>query len=84
MKGLISFIKEALSSGDGASSKRLISFVTCVSMIVSFFVAQATGKSAPQYMFDTLGYIVMFGLGAVATEVVGKFSKSGNDEKPSN
>lgn len=81
MKKVLSFIKDALSSGDGASSKRLITFIVVLALIVSLFVAQLFGKVAPEFMFLGMRDVAMFGLGAVATEIAGKFAKSSSDDK---
>lgn len=82
MKGLITFIKEALSSVDGASSKRLITFMIVTSLIISLFVSQLTGKTPPEWMFSSLVSLSMVGLGTVAAEIAGKFVKKTPTDEP--
>ena len=81
MKGIILFVKEALSSVDGASSKRLITFMIVVVLLISLVVAQLFNKVPPEWMYTALVNLSMFGLGAVASEIAGKFAKSKTDEK---
>jgi len=79
MKQIVSFIKEALSSGDGASSKRLITFMVVVALIISLFIAQLFGKIAPEFMFSSLVTLAMVGMGTVAAEIASKFAKPKSD-----
>ena len=82
MKSFLSFLKEALSSVDGASSKRLITFIIVVSLIISLFVAQLTGKTPPEWMFSSLVSLSMVGLGTVAAEIASKWAKTPTSNEP--
>lgn len=69
------FLKQALSSGSDASSKRIITFMIGVALVLSLFIAQLFKLLPPDWMYDNLSSVLMFGLGAIASEVVGKFTK---------
>jgi positive regulator of sigma E activity len=62
-------LKIILSGDNGRlSSKRVVALICVVALLVSFFVAQFTGMIAPQYMFETISYIAMSGLGFTVIE----------------
>jgi hypothetical protein len=73
---MIEFLKQALSSGDGASAKRLITFLFALVIIVIALVDQFAHKIISEFVFNGLVTIELIGLGSVASEVIGKFSKS--------
>lgn len=64
----LTFIKSSLSTLGEVSSKRIVTFITINSLIISFFIAQITGRTPPEYMFEYLSYIVMTGIGFTAFE----------------
>ena len=71
---MIEFLKQALSSGSDASSKRIITFIIAIALVVSLFLAQFFKLIPPDWMYNNLSSVLMFGLGAIASEVIGKFS----------
>ena len=73
---MIKFLKEALSSGDGASAKRLITFLFALAIISIAIVDQLLHKVISEFVFNGLVTVELIGLGSVASEVIGKFSKN--------
>jgi positive regulator of sigma E activity len=71
---ILSLFKDSLISNLGdVSSKRIMSFMTLLILLISYLIAQIWGKSAPEYMFEYLSYIVIAGMGFTSVE---KFSKN--------
>jgi len=67
-------VREILSDAAGnLSSKRTVTMLCVFLMIIGFFVTIFTSHKIPEYMWNTLSYIVMAGLGLTASERVTNF-----------
>ena len=56
------------SHDDKLSSKRVITFVAFISCVVAFFANLFWGFEVKQFMFDSMIYLIMVGMGATAAE----------------
>lgn len=63
------------------SSKRLITFISVLLMILAFVCDLFFGLSVPEWMFSNVVYIVISGLGFVASE---QFGRDRNKDKTDN
>lgn len=69
---MLQIMREILSDDGSLSSKRVVSFLAFIAMIVSYFVDQFTTHSVKPDLFDSLMWIVIAGLGITGVE---KFAK---------
>lgn len=69
---MLQILREILSDGNILSSKRVVSFLAFIAMIVSYFIDQFTNHSIKPALFDSLMWIVIAGLGITGVE---KFAK---------
>ena len=72
------FFSRMFSSDGGVSSKRVISVVILVNVIIFCYIATFVGKVIPEFMFDGLALIGGGGIGLTAIENI---FKKGNDTK---
>jgi hypothetical protein len=77
------FFSRMFSSDGGVSSKRVISIVILVNVIIFCYIAIFLGKIIPEFMFDGLALVGGGGIGLTAIENI--FKKGGtkkdiNDE----
>jgi len=70
MKG--GFLKNMLSSGSKVSSKRVVTFVCLLFMLIGYIANLFLGFDVASNMFESLQWIVMAGLGFTASENFGK------------
>ena len=69
------FFSRMFSSDSGVSSKRVISFIILINVIIFCYVATFLGKIIPEFMFDGLALVVGGGIGL--TEIENIFRKGG-------
>lgn len=72
MDNFLNFIKKALSSGSDVSSKRLISLLAFVMMVIAFLSNLYFKFTIEEHMFKSMEWIVEIGMGTILIE---KFSK---------
>ena len=70
MKG--GFLKNMLSSGSKVSSKRVVTFICLLFMIIGYVSNLFWDFEVADNMFESLQWIVMAGLGFTASENFGK------------
>ena len=75
------FFSRMFSSDGGVSSKRVISFIILVNVIIFCYIATFIGKVIPEFMFDGLALIGGGGIGLTAIENI---FKKGGDKKDIN
>lgn len=72
------FFNDLLSSGDAVSSKRVISFIVLINLIIFAYIStfNSIDRATPEYMYDALALIVAGGLGFTVLEKVflGKYT----------
>jgi len=76
------FFSRMFSSDGGVSSKRVISVVILVNVIIFCYIATFVGKVIPEFMFDGLALIGGGGIGLTAIENI--FKKGGDTKKDIN
>jgi hypothetical protein len=82
-KGSIrNFFSRMFSSDGGVSSKRVISFIILINVIIFCYIATFVGKVIPEFMFDGLALIGGGGIGLTAVENI--FKKGGDTKKDIN
>jgi hypothetical protein len=75
------FFSKMFSSHSGVSSKRVVSVIAIVNIIIFCYIATFLGKVIPEFMFDGLALISGGGMGLTAMENI--FNKNKNkDETP--
>lgn len=75
------FIKKCFSSDKGVSSKRVISISAFLLLTIAFISNLFFNLIVVQYMYDTMSYIVIAGLGFTASEFFAGVKKvKPNDE----
>jgi len=75
---MISFIKQIFTGVTGEfSSKRTVTFFAVVMMLIAFVAQIFFGIDIPQWMFESIVYVVIAGVGFVAAEHLGNFKSSG-------
>jgi hypothetical protein len=67
------------SADGGVSSKRVISVVILINVIIFCYIATFVGKVIPEFMFDGLALIGGGGIGLTAIENI--FKKGGDNSK---
>jgi hypothetical protein len=68
--------KEMLSSSSGnLSSKRVVTFMCTLLLVIGFFACFFTDRRVPEYMWNTISFIVMTGLGFTGVEHITDFFK---------
>ena len=75
MKG--GFLKNMLSSGSKISSKRTVTFICLLFMLIGYTANLFWDFTVDTKLFESLQWIVMAGLGFTAAE---NFSPQGNEE----
>lgn len=82
-KGSIkNFFGRMFSADGGVSSKRVISFIILINVIIFCYIATFIGKTIPEFMFDGLALIGGGGIGLTAIENI--FKKGGDTKKDIN
>ena len=76
------FFSRMFSSDSGVSSKRVISFIILINVIIFCYVATFLGKIIPEFMFDGLALVGGGGIGLTAIENI--FKKGGDTKKDIN
>lgn len=74
-------LRDILSSNGKYSNKRVIIILSFLLIAIAFISNLYFGKTVPQFMFETMSYIVMFGFGATASELFSKKGNSNNEEE---
>ena len=77
----MSMLKDMLSSGSKVSSKRVITFASFVLMGVAFLSNLFFDFKVEEFMFDSMMWIVVGGLGMVASEQFGTKKNPDESEK---
>lgn len=80
MKG--GFLKNMLSSGSKVSSKRVVTFVCLLFMLIGYVANLFWNFEVADTMFESLQWIVMAGLGFTASENFGKTPPEPVEEEP--
>lgn len=62
------WLKKCFSSNSGVSSKRVISVGAFLLLSIAFLSNLFFGLEVVEYMYDTMSYIVIAGLGFTASE----------------
>ena len=75
------FFSRMFSSDGGVSSKRVISIVILVNVIIFCYIAIFLGKIIPEFMFDGLALVGGGGIGLTAIENI---FRKGGDKKDIN
>lgn len=65
------FLKNCLSKGGKVSSKRLVTFLCLIFMLIAFTANLFWGFEVKDSLFESLQWIVMAGLGFTASENFG-------------
>ena len=74
---MLTFLKQIFTGVTGEfSSKRTVTFFAVVMMLIAFVAQVFFGVEIPQWMFESVVYVVIAGVGFVAAEHLGTF-KSG-------
>jgi len=73
------FFSRMFSADGGVSSKRVISVVILINVIIFCYIATFIGKVIPEFMFDGLALIGGGGIGLTAIENI--FRKGGDNPK---
>ena len=76
------FFSRMFSSDSGVSSKRVISFIILINVIIFCYVATFLGKIIPEFMFDGLALVGGGGIGLTAIENI--FKKGGTKKDINN
>ena len=71
IKTLMNFFKNMLSSGRKVSSKRVVTFICLLFMIIGYVANLFWNFEVADNMFESLQWIVMAGLGFTASENFG-------------
>lgn len=80
MKG--GFLKNMLSSGSKVSSKRVVTFICLLFMLIGYTANLFWDFSVDENLFQSLQWIVMAGLGFTASENFGKTPPEPTEEEP--
>jgi hypothetical protein len=80
MKG--GFLKNMLSSGSKVSSKRVVTFICLLFMLIGYTANLFWDFEVSSNMFESLQWIVMAGLGFTASENFGKTPPEEPTEEP--
>jgi len=72
---MLDFLNKLLSSSDEVSSKRVITVFAMVMMCLVFVGNMFFGLTVDEYLYDSMLYIVISGLGFTASEYVFKSFK---------
>ncbi len=75
------FFSRMFSSDGGVSSKRVLSIVILVNVIIFCYIAIFLGKIIPEFMFDGLALVGGGGIGLTAIENI---FRKGGDKKDIN
>jgi len=80
MKG--GFLKNMLSSGSKVSSKRVVTFICLLFMLIGYTANLFWDFTIDENLFQSLQWIVMAGLGFTASENFGKTPPEPVEEEP--
>ena len=58
------------------SSKRTVTFLAVIMMVIAFVAVVFFGVNVPQWLFENIVYVVMVGLGMVGAEQFGQLKHS--------
>lgn len=73
----MNYIKEMLSDGTGtASSKRLITVLSAILIVIGFMVSLFTSYKIPEYIYTDVMYLVLAGMGVSGAENITNFIQS--------
>jgi hypothetical protein len=73
------FFISVLTSGGKISSKRFITFLAFIMMVVGFIGNLIFNLTIEQFIYDSMSWIVLGGLGFTASEQFVKKSKNHNE-----
>ncbi len=76
------FLKNMLSSGSKVSSKRVVTFICLLFMIIGYVANLFWDFEVANNMFESLQWIVMAGLGFTASENFGNQPAEPTEEEP--
>lgn len=77
MSTIKKYTKEIFSGVRGEfSSKRTVTFLAVIMMMIAFVALVFFGVDIPQWLFENIVYVVMVGLGMVGAEQLGQFKQS--------
>lgn len=79
-KKIRNFFVEMLSSDGKVSSKRLITFSSFLLLAVGFFANLFWDYKVDEFIYEAIEWIVMFGLGATASEQFANRRKQVKDD----
>lgn len=69
MGGLQKYLQQVMQDNNGTySSKRAVTFICVIMMAVGYFANLFAGFKVEQYMYDSVMYIVIAGLGFSGAE----------------
>jgi hypothetical protein len=74
------FFISVLTSGGKISSKRFITFLSFIMMVVGFIANLFFQLKIEQYIYESMTWIVLGGLGFTASEQFAKKSPKSSDE----
>ena len=80
MKG--GFLKNMLSSGSKVSSRRVVTFICLLFMLIGYTANLFWDFTIDENLFQSLQWIVMAGLGFTASENFGKTPPESTEEEP--
>lgn len=78
----MNFLKNMLSSGSKVSSKRVVTFICLLFMIIGYVSNLFWNFEVASNMFESLQWIVMAGLGFTASENFGNPPPEPKEEPP--
>ena len=78
----MNFLKNMLSSGSKVSSKRVVTFICLLFMIIGYVANLFWDFEVADNMFESLQWIVMAGLGFTASENFGNTPPEPVEEEP--
>ena len=76
------FLKNMLSSGSKVSSKRVVTFICLLFMLIGYTANLFWDFTIDDNLFQSLQWIVMAGLGVTASENFGKTPPEPTNEEP--
>ena len=79
---IMHFLKNMLSSGSKVSSKRVVTFICLLFMIIGYVANLFWNFEVASNMYESLQWIVMAGLGFTASENFGNKPEPTEEEEP--
>ncbi len=74
------FLKQMLSSSGKVSSKRVVTLLAFLTMVIGFIVDLFSNNTVSENIYTSMEFIVIAGLGFTASERFGKSKKDDNEE----